>query len=112
MPVRDKKSILDTICNLRCVHRCQIKGDIGNCSVISSDSAEVLIRTPSSGRISRLVVIAHVGWCIFRHSNFGKIKRFALIINIMTQKGRKNRDNRDRKQRDGDYEMVMPYQEM
>lgn len=47
--------------DLRCAYRCQIKGDIGNCSVISGVSAEVLIRTLRSGWISCLVVIAHVG---------------------------------------------------
>lgn len=94
---------------LRCAYHCQIKGDIGNCSVIviSSVSAKVLIRTLRSRRISCLVVIAHVGWCIFRHSNFRKIKRFALIINIMTQKRREIADNCDRKQQNGDYETMV-----
>lgn len=94
------------IYGLRYAYRSQIKGDIGNCSVISGVSAEVLIRTLRSRRISCLVVIAHVGWCIFRHSNFRKIKRFALIINIMTQKRRESADNCDRKQQNGDYETM------
>lgn len=91
------------IYNLRCAYRCQITGDNGNCSV---SSVKVLIRTLRSGRISCLVVIAHVGWCIFRLCNYRKIKRFALIINIMTQKRRESADNCDRKQRNGDYEMM------